>query len=309
MSRRGTLSDDDLTRLRAAVGRASIDPAASLFGPGSVTWRVNREAVLLLGGGRALLLQVAHPLVAAGVASYSRFRTEPLARLRRTLDLVLTIVFAEARNALGAVRDIERVHARVRGVLDRDVGPFRRGTPYSAGDPELLLWVHATLVDTALVAYERFVGPLAEEDRAAFQRESRVTARLLGVPDGLFPAGADGLGEYVAAMVASDALAIGPDGRAIADSILRPPLATALRPLGALGRFVTVGLLPAPLRARYGLQWSDGRDTVLSALALLLRRIVPRLPHCVRDMPHARSATARVRRRRADPLSGRAAVW
>src|SRR5216117_2677814 len=132
------LSLEDLDRLRAACRRTVIDPRRGLFGPESVVRRVNREAVLLLGGGRALLLQVAHPLVAAGVAAHSRFRQRPLERLWRTLDLMLTLVFADAARAIGAVREIEHVHARVRGVLDAGVGPFARGTPYDASEPRLL---------------------------------------------------------------------------------------------------------------------------------------------------------------------------
>jgi uncharacterized protein (DUF2236 family) len=115
-----------LTRLRTATGRRRIDPAASLFPPDSITRRVNREAVLLLGGGRALLLQVAHPLVAAGVAEHSRFEQEPLQRLVRTLQLTLAIVFGSAAEALAAVRGIERVHARVRGRLESACGLPRR---------------------------------------------------------------------------------------------------------------------------------------------------------------------------------------
>src|SRR5213083_2845213 len=155
------LSLEDLDRLRAACRRTVIDPRRGLFGPESVVWRVNREAVALLGGGRALLLQVAHPLVAAAVAAHSRLRAEPLVRLRRTLELMLTIVFADAAHAMAAVHEIE-------GVLDADVGRWRRGTPYDANDPMLLLWVHATLVDSALLVYRRFVAPLSREDRATY---------------------------------------------------------------------------------------------------------------------------------------------
>ena len=181
------LSAGDLARLRTACGRETVDPARSLFGPGSVTWRVNREAVLLLGGGRALLLQVAHPLVAAGVAAHSEFRAHPLRRLWRTLDLMLTLAFADGATALGAVRTIEGVHARVHGVLEEPSGPFPRGTRYDANDPALLLWVYATLVDTALVVYERFVEPLAVDGRAAYYDGSKIGGRLLGIPEAMMP--------------------------------------------------------------------------------------------------------------------------
>jgi len=283
------LTADDVARLRAATGRP-VDPRASLFGPDSISWRVDREATLLLGGGRALLLQVAHPLVAAGVAAHSRFRAEPLARLWRTLDLMLTIVFADARAALAAVHDIERVHARVRGRLEEAVGPFPAGTPYDAADPELLLWVHATLVDSALVAYERFVGPLTPAGRARLWEESKVTARLLGVPDARLPRTFDDFACWFDGVLASDVLAIGASGREVAASILRPPLPFPLAPATALARFATVGLLPPVVRARYGLEWSATQERALSALALVVRRTLPVVPSIVRDMPHARRA-------------------
>ena len=145
---------------------------------------------LQLGAGpfaEDLLLQVAHPLVAAGVAAHSRFRSEPLTRLRRTLDLMLTLVFADAAGTLRAVAEIERVHARVHGVLDADVGPFPGGTPYDANDPELLLWVHATLIDSTLHVYQRFVRPLSPAARATYYEESKRGARLLGIPERLIP--------------------------------------------------------------------------------------------------------------------------
>lgn len=300
------LSSAERARLDAAAGRR-VDPGANLFGPGSASWRVDREAVLLLGGGRALLLQVAHPLVAAGVATHSRFRSAPVTRLWRTLDLMLEIVFGDARAALRAVRDIERVHARVRGRLAADVGLFPRGTPYDAADPALLLWVHATLVDSALLAYERFVGPLAAEDRARYYDEAKVTARLLGVPDELLPDGIDAFREWFAGMVASDVLAIGAAGREVAASVLHPPLPAVLGPAAMVARFVTVGLLPPAVRVRFGLGWSDAQERVLSALAFMVRRVLPFLPALIRDMPHARRAGT-VGGRRA-PLPKLAPVW
>jgi uncharacterized protein (DUF2236 family) len=281
---------DDLDRLRAATGRRRIDPSRSLFGPRSITWRVNREGLLLLGGGRALLLQVAHPLIAAGVAAHSRFRAEPLARLWRTLDLMLTIVFADAADALAAVRAIERVHARVRGVLDAPVGPFPRGAPYDASDPELLLWVHATLVDTALLVYERFVAPLAPRARAAYHAESKVVARLLGIPPDLVPRTPGEFQDYLAGMIASDVLTVGAVGRDVADSVLRPPVSVVLRPAIPLANLLTAGLLPPVLRTRYGLSWSAGHEALLRAVAMATRTVLPFVPAWMRLMPHARRA-------------------
>ena len=288
------LSPADLDRLRTA--RSAVDPAESLFGPASVTWRVNREAVILLGGGRALLLQVAHPLVAAGVAAHSRFRQRPLERLWRTLDLMLTLVFADAARAIGAVREIEHVHARVRGVLDAGVGPFARGTPYDASEPRLLFWVYATLVDTALVAYERFVGPLTAGERAAYYEESKMGARLFGIPEPLIPPTLVRFEEYMDGMIHGEVLAVGATARDIAASILRPPVPLALTPAFRAGGFFAVGLLPPALRERYRLPWSARQERILDVLAAATRAALPLVPPCVRLMPHARRAA---RRRRA----------
>ncbi len=281
------LSSADTERLRYAAG-AAVDPAHSLLGSGSLTWRVNREAVLLLGGGRALLMQVAHPLVAAGVAAHSRFRDQPLQRLQRTLDLTLTITFGDARAALAAVRRIERVHAAVRGTLSAAVGPFRRGRRYAAGDPRLLFWVHATLVDSALRTYERFVQPLSPAARRRYYAESKIVARLFGVPERLIPPMWLAFERYMRDMLDGDVLAVGPAGRAIADSILDPPMPIGLRQVVSATGFFTAGLLPPALRTRYGLEWNAGREQVLAASAAAIRAALPLLPALLRYFPHAR---------------------
>lgn len=262
----------------------------SLFGPASVSWRVNREAAVLLGGGRALVLQVTHPLVAAGVAAHSRFRQEPLARLWRTLDLMLTIVFAPVEDARSAVRQIERVHARVRGTLAAPAGRFPAGTPYDASDPELLLWVHATLVDSAVCAYERFVAPLTAAERAAYYDESTVAARLFGIPERLIPATAADFDAYLRTQL--EALVPGDIGREITAAVLRPPVPLALTPLFRLVRFVTVGLLPPLVRTRFGFAWSPRDEARLGRLAGAVRRLLPHLPRHARLLPHARRAGA-----------------
>jgi len=289
------LGPEELERLRTACGRRRIDPVRGLFGPRTVTWKIDREAAVLLGGGRALLLQIAHPLVAAGVASHSRFRERPLERLWRTLDLMLTIVFADAKAALAAVADIESAHVRVRGALAVPVGRLPAGTAYAARDPALALWVHATLVDSTLVAYERFVGPLRPHERAAYWEQSKTIARLLRVPDDMLPRTFAAFRQYMATMIAGDELAVGRDGREAAAAILRPPVPVGVAELFRLTRFVTVGLLPPSVRARYGLAWNAAQDASLSALTAASRRIVPLLPPCVRFLPHARRAEARLR--------------
>jgi uncharacterized protein (DUF2236 family) len=280
----------DLRRLRRALGRRRVDLGASLFGPDSLTWRINREAVLLLGGGRALLMQVAHPLVAAGVAEHSNFRVEALQRLRRTLDLTLTVAFDDAVSGLQAVRQIERIHGRVHGVLARPVGSFPSGTPYDANDPRLLFWVHATLFDSALSAYERFVAPLSAAERRAYYEESKITARLFGIPDEWVPASWREFRAYMRRMLVSGELAIDSTARDIAASILDPPLPFGLHHAARPMRLFTVGLLPPRLRREYGFAWGPGRERVLAAATAGIRLGLPLLPARLRYFPAARRA-------------------
>jgi uncharacterized protein (DUF2236 family) len=240
---------------------------------------------LLLGGGRALLMQLAHPLVAAGVAEHTEFQRQPLLRLWRTLNLMLTIVFADAAGALRAVQAIERIHRRVRGVLDRDVGIFPRGTAYDAGDPRLLFWVHATLFDTALLVYERFVQPLPRATRRAFYRESKITARLFGVPERLIPKDLDEFDGYMREMITGGTLAVGSDGREVARSILTPPLPPGLKHAFQATNLFTIGLLPPPLRDSYGFTWGRAREAMIDAVSTATGTVLPLIPAPLRALP------------------------
>jgi len=283
----GTLRNADRARLRYAAGRR-VDPTQPLFDADSLTRQINRHTVLLLAGGRALLLQIAHPLVAAGVAAHSRFEREPLRRLWRTLDLTLTIVFGSAAAALRAVRGIERAHASVQGRLAAARGPFARGTPYDAGDPRLQFWVHATLVDSALVAYQRFVAPLSDAALAQFYEESRTTARLFGIPDDRIPPTYADFRAYWRGMLRGRALSIGPESRAIADALLSPALPFGLRHAAGPMRHLTIGLLPPDIRRRYGYSWQPWQARTLDAAAFMVRTAAPFFPSLVREFPHAR---------------------
>lgn len=293
------LSRRDRERLEYAVGAAPVDVTKSLLGPGSVTWEVNREAVLLAGGGCALLLQVAHPLVAAGVAEHSNFRERPLDRLYRTLDLMLTITFAPAAEAIRAVREIERRHAPVRGRLGEAVGPFARGTPYRASDPALLLWVHATLVHTAVQVFEMFVRPLSGEELLRYYEESRVIARLFGIAESDIPATWKRFQEYFQNMVGGEELAVSAQSRAIARAILWPERPFWLRGAMPPMRLLSVGLLPEPVRSRYGFGWPAWQEYALRALVAAGQLSLPWVPRWLRDFPHARDA------RQREPLVGK----
>jgi uncharacterized protein (DUF2236 family) len=263
----------------------------SFFPRDSAIWRVDREMALLLGGGRALLMQIAHPKIAAGVADHSRFLNDPLGRLKQTMETMWSIVFDDLPQARASLARLSEVHRRVQGRV-RDACAAFNGAAYSAQDPQLLLWVHATLVDSALVVYDRFVGPLSQEIRRRYYDDSKKLAVLLGVPDAMLPATLKDFQEYVTAMVDSDAIAVGAAAAELAHAILYPP-PWYLKTVAPLNVLITAGLLPPKLRREYGLHWNGGKEKVLRLVAGSTRAALPFVPAVLRVVPHARAAEAR----------------
>jgi uncharacterized protein (DUF2236 family) len=272
---------------------------AGLFGPGTVTWRVHREGVLLVGGGAALILQVAHPLVAAGVAEHSSYREDPWGRLYRTLDLTTKIVFGDLRTAEAAAHRIRSVHKRVRGVTKEEGGRYPRGTPYRADDPELLRWVHATMVHTTLDVYQRFAGRLTIAEQGRYYEEQKTLAEKFGVPRGRMPDTLAAFNLYFDDMLGGDRIAVTAALRDVVDATLRPELPFVARPLVEALNLATVGLLPGRLREELGLPWSPARERLFEASQVTLSRVIPALPRPLRDFPPARGALSRADRDRA----------
>lgn len=273
-------------RLHAWAERA--DPVAGFFGPGSATWKVNREAAIYLGGMRALLMQIAHPKVAQGVADHSNFRSDPFSRLRRTFDTVHAMVFGTREHALLAAERLYAVHQRVRGRLD---DAAMQGSAYSANDPELLMWVLATLVDSSLEAYETFFEPLPRDEQLAFYDEAKTFARLCGLEPHQMPPTLGAFRGYVDAMVSGPEITVTATAREIADALLKgPPLLWLFRPSNYV---LAAGMLPAKLRAQYGLSRTLPVRAAYRVGVELVRRVTPLLPPTVRYIPSARRAERR----------------
>lgn len=253
-----------------------------LFPPDSVARRIDREMFVLLGGTAALLLQIAHPLVAAGVAQHSRFREEPFARLHRTLDTTLSVVFGAPDSALAALRRIDHRHQTVTGVS-------ADGRAYAARDPRLLLWVQTTLVLTSLRLYELVAGPLDPTARERYWTETRPVAEALGVPARLMPDGLAALERYEREMVRGE-LAPDATSRELARSILRPLPFPAF--LYAPNDALTTGLLPPRLREAFGLRWRTRERLLFRAVIVALRLVIRVAPAWLRVVPHARRLEA-----------------
>ena len=242
------------------------------FQPESVIRRVgNSPLTPFLGGGPAVLLQVAHPLVAAGVVEHSDYRRDLWQRLGHTLRALYLVTFGSKREADRAAEAVRIVHSRVHGTTTSQLGRFPPGTPYSASDPELMLWVHATLVRASLAVYQRFVHRLSPEEQERYYDEMALVARLFGTPASVVPPTLADFREYFAAQVASDTIAVTPPAREVAEVILRAPLPAPMLVLVPAHRLATAGLLPARLRAEYGLSWSPFRALALPVAARSVR--------------------------------------
>jgi uncharacterized protein (DUF2236 family) len=239
------------------------------FGPGSAVRRVHEEGVLLLGGGRALLMQIAQPRVAHGVAQHSSFRQARLQRLLRTLRPMLAIAYGTPGQASEAASSINRTHEAIQG-LD-----------YDARDPELLLWVLATLIDTTLVMQRLFVRPLPDHEAEAYYRDMQLIGEALGLPRALMPADLQAFEAYMRTQIES--LRVSDEARAIADDLFRywPPQWAAIWPL----RQLTAGLLPPELREQFGMSWGPGRQRTLDVTTSATRRLLPLVPHRLRRTP------------------------
>ncbi len=285
--RRDWPTAEDVARLRARV--TGGDPARS------VTRKLNSETVILLGWAPAILMQFAHPLVAAGVAGHSSFLPRPelrLHRLHQTVGAMLALTFGDDAAVARTARGINGLHDRVNGRIDEAAGPFPAGTTYTAHDPALLCWVYATLLDVLPRAYQRYVGPLTAEELDRYCAEASLTGPLLGIPDGTLPASWAGLERYMAEMYAGGTLTVAPTARLLAREIVWPSAPRRLRPLRPLLYLPTVGLLPPPIRAAYGFRWTARHERLLRRTSGLVRRLLPVLPAPLHQWPAARAVGA-----------------
>jgi uncharacterized protein (DUF2236 family) len=260
----------DAELLALAGVSLEVDPAQGLFRDGCWLRRVSAEPALLFGGGRALLLEVAHPLVAAGVAQHSNFRADPYGRLKRTLDAMSALTFRDRASALATARSLARSHERIRGVTSCGTAAFPAGTPYEASDPDLVRWVWATLVETSVAVYEAFVAPLSAAALEAFYVDHAVIARLLGIPSDRVPGSWSDFRAFWEGAVSGDTLSVTADARAIAATVLDPPGGGRN---ARTVRLITAALLPRRLRDEFGLPWDDETAARYAALTDSVRRL------------------------------------
>jgi uncharacterized protein (DUF2236 family) len=286
------VTEADLERELEWVRRKAAGPRAGLFGPASVTWRVDREAVVFLGAGRALLLQLAHPWVAAAITHHSRSLADPIGRFHRTFGYVFTMVFGTLGQAIAAAQALHRRHALIVGVLPERAGPFAAGSSYRANEVAALRWVHATLIDSAMIAYQLLRPPLSDEEREQYYAESRLFAALFGIPQSVLPQSWAGFADYVAEMVGSDILAVSDPARRIAAELFSGPGSRWRTPRWY--NALTARQMPASLRQDFGLSYGPSEHRTAERALAVLRYIHSFTPAALRFVGPYHEAGARL---------------
>jgi uncharacterized protein (DUF2236 family) len=280
-----------LQRHRDAIRERLLRSDHERAGPGSVTWKVNREVVVVAGWGRAILMQLAHPSVAAGVHQHSAFRGSLRASLRRlqsTVGAMQAITFGDPGAMIDAAARINAIHDRVRGHSGD-------GRSYSAHDPELQRWVHATLLESVPLAYERIVGPLGARERDQYCAEAAIMEPLMGMPAGSLPCTWPALDHYMRGMLAGDQLVVTDTSRALARSVLYPPNWRVAWPAFRAMQLLTIGSLPVRLREAYGFEWHSRDERALARWTSAIRVVLRLMPSVAREWPISRMQHKEVR--------------
>lgn len=277
-----------------ARGREPVaEEVDGFFAADSMVRRLHRERLVLFSGVRALLMQACDPLTIVGFQRHSVIFDDPQIRLARTDERMSRIYFGSREEAEETGRVVQAMHRRVRGKTPADYGPVPKGTRYDASDPELGLWVLATLADSALVYYERIFGGLAADERERYWSEYRRVGELLGLPPDSMPATHPDLKEYVDGRLGDGSLWISDERREQAvRMILEPPWSgwarTAAIPVTETIRLISTGLLPAEIRRLFGFGWDPGREALLRSALLQLRVGTRFWPDAIRLHPAAR---------------------
>jgi uncharacterized protein (DUF2236 family) len=294
------VTEADLERELAMLRTTAASDCCGVFGPRSMVWRIDREAAVFLAAGRALLLQLAHPWVAAAIAQHSQTLHDPIGRFQRTFGVVFTLVFATTDEAEAAARRLYRRHAAIAGIFEESVGRFPIGSAYRANDVAALCWVFATLVDSAVVAFELVNPRLSAKERERYYTESRLFAGFFGIPQSALPQSWPEFADYVDRMIASDAVTVSLAARAIAAELLAGA-GSRLRP-PFWYRALTARLLPERLRDDFGMPFGPAEQRAAERALTVIRVLYPRTPAWLRYVAPYHEACARLAGQPSGPL-------
>jgi uncharacterized protein (DUF2236 family) len=264
---------------------------------------VDRESAVFLGAGRATLLQLAHPWVAASLAHHSNLRNDAIGRFHSTFRVIYTMVFGSRAQAIAASRQLYRRHTSIRGELPHASGPRPRGEHYEANEINALSWVNATLIDSAILAYEFVLPPLTPDEREQYYAESKRMAALFGIPPATLPQDWAAFSRYIANMIESPLLEVDEDARALGHSVLSG-VGTEIRP-PRWYRALTALWLPPRLRTAFALPLGKPEEEAVRRVARRLPLLYSRIPRLLRFVGPFHEAQTRLRGHSPGPLTRR----
>jgi uncharacterized protein (DUF2236 family) len=296
-----SVSPGEIERLWDSVRDQTTDPQAGIFGPSSISWKVHRESALFLGAGRAALLQLAHPWVVAALDHHSNLRNDPVARFHNTFRVVFTMIFGTLSQALAASRHLYQLHTRIKGKLPESVAGYPQGSPYQANEVNALLWVYATLIESALFAYDSVLPPLSHTEREAYYTQSKTLAALFGIPPEALPVDWSGFEAYSRAMLTSDMLGVNPLSRVMAHQVLHGRGSWV--PVPDWYRALTAASMPERLRSEFALQYGKREEDAAARARERLAKFYRRAPAALRFVGPYQEANARLFARRVNVLT------
>ncbi|HEY5926555.1 MAG TPA: oxygenase MpaB family protein [Kofleriaceae bacterium] len=286
---------DQLEASLAELASSVRDPRAGILGPHSLAWRLGGDLAVFLGGGRAALLQLAHPMVAYAVDQHSRTRADVVGRFQRTFRNVFTMVFGELDDAFAAARRVHTIHTRIHGTIPQQTGAWRAGTPYHANDVDALRWVHATLVDTTIAVRERLDGALPTALKDTYIVELNRFAALFGIPRDRLPTSWLAHDTYMQRMLGSDMLAVAPCAREMAMFLIGRAGSHSQPPLGRFAEAVTATMLPLHLARDFGLVRTRMSAASVSVALGTFAPFYRRLPRSMVAIPARATASRRIK--------------
>jgi uncharacterized protein (DUF2236 family) len=289
------VSRHDLEHHIAAAEQRLENPIEGIFGRNSITWRINRESALFLGAGRAALLQLAHPWVAAALDQHSSLLAKPIARFHNTFLIVFTMIFGSAPQAMRTARSLYQMHTRIAGNLPEEVADYAQGSRYEALHVPALLWVYATLIESAVIAYQRVLPPLGPGELATYYAESKILAGLFGIPLDALPPDWNSFQAYVAQMCASQALGVSDRSRFMAQTIMTGARSWIHIPLWYAS--LTTQWLPTRFREEFGFTFGPAEQTRTQKAEHLLPQVYAKLPPSLRYVGPYQEAQARLEKR------------
>ena len=285
----------DLERHIAGIAGQIRRPIEGIFGPDSVSWRINRESALFLGAGRAALLQLAHPWVAAALDQHSSLMGKPIVRFHNTFRMVFTMIFGASEQAFTAARALYQLHTKITGQVPKDVAGYAKGSRYEALQVPALKWVYATLIESAVIAYQAVLPPLSSGECARYYAESKVLAGLFGLPAAALPEDWGGFKAYVAEMFGSQALGVSERARYMGQTIMTG--AGSWIHIPRWYQALTAEWLPQRFREEFAFSFGPDEHGSAEQAHRWLPRIYPKMPDAVRFVGPYQEAQERLRGR------------